>query len=56
MREAVCQICGKKETMGYNKPHSLHRTKRKIYPNIQKIGGKLICTRCLRTSVKKASL
>ena len=47
-----CGICGKKTTIGYNRPHSLHRTKRKIFPNIQKQEGKYICTRCLRTENK----
>jgi len=50
-----CQICGKSTTMGYNKPHSLHRTKKIIRPNIQKIEGQFICTRCLRTKAKRLS-
>lgn len=56
----VCEICNKKPQKGFNKPYSLHRTKRLIKPNIQKnkhglffshskIMGKKICTRCLRT-------
>lgn len=49
-----CQICGKKPQVGYNRPHSLHRTKRLINPNIQKNKGKKICTRCLRTLDKKS--
>lgn len=44
-----CQICGKKPESGFNKPHSLHRTKRVIKPNIQKNQGQTICTRCLKT-------
>lgn len=49
----VCEICKKSPRVGYNRPHSLHRTKRTIYPNIQKIQGKIICTRCLRTASKR---
>lgn len=48
----TCEICGKKPTIGYNKPHSLHRTKKIIKPNIQKKSGQKICTRCLRTGLK----
>lgn len=47
-----CEICGKKTKIGYNRPHSQHRTKRKIFPNIQKQEGKYICARCLRTESK----
>jgi len=50
-----CQICGKNLTVGFNRPHSLHRTKRKIRPNIQKIQGQIICTQCLRTKTKLSS-
>ena len=51
-----CSVCGKTTQTGYNRPHSLHRTKRLVKPNIQKIEGKKICTRCLRTFNKKAPL
>lgn len=44
-----CQLCGKTVTFGNNKPHSLHKTRRIIKPNLQKTQGMLICTRCLRT-------
>jgi len=47
-----CATCGKTKTSGYNKPHSLHRTKKIILPNLQKHDDKLICTRCLRTESK----
>jgi len=48
-----CPVCGKTATAGYNKPHSLHRTKRTVKPNIQKTHGQILCTRCLRTQTKK---
>ncbi|MBI2263500.1 50S ribosomal protein L28 [Candidatus Berkelbacteria bacterium] len=50
---SVCQICGRRPRASYNRPKSLHKTKRMVYPNLQKWGGKLICTRCLRTLAAK---
>jgi len=47
--KTTCDICKKTETYGYNRPHSLHKTKKTIKPNIQKNNGKKVCTRCLRT-------
>lgn len=47
----ICQVCQKKPGVGYNKPHSLHRTKRTIKPNLQKVQGKNICARCMRTGL-----
>ncbi len=57
---AKCEMCGKKPMSGNNVSHSMHRTKRKWKPNIQKTtilkGGKLqkvkLCSRCLRTVIK----
>ncbi|MCL5407434.1 MAG: 50S ribosomal protein L28 [Patescibacteria group bacterium] len=48
-----CQICGKKPVSGFNKPHSLHRTKKTVKPNLQKSAGSIVCTRCLRSNYKK---
>lgn len=48
-----CMICAKCPVSGNNKPHSLHRTKRTIKPNIQKWQGLWICTRCKKTLNKK---
>ncbi len=50
-----CEICGKTATSGNNKPHSLHKTKRTIKANLQKVNGILICTRCLRTRKNKGT-
>jgi len=44
-----CSICGKSQSVGKNKPHSLHKTKKIIKPNLQKYHGSLICTRCLKS-------
>lgn len=49
----TCEICDKKQSSGNNKPHSVHKTKRKILPNIQKSNGQFLCTRCMRTKLKK---
>ena len=47
MRE--CSICQKKQQSSYNRPNSLHRTKRKVYPNLQKKNGALVCAKCMRS-------
>jgi large subunit ribosomal protein L28 len=57
---AKCDICGKKPLTGNNVSHSMHHTKRKWRPNIQKTtvfqAGRprkvKICSRCLRTAAK----
>jgi large subunit ribosomal protein L28 len=58
----VCDICGKHAQVGNNRSHALNATKRKFYPNLQKmkaeIDGKVktikICTSCLKANkVKK---
>lgn len=60
---ATCRICGKGKTVGNNVSHANNRTKRQIYPNIQRmkvvLDGKTqrtyVCTRCLRSGlVQKA--
>lgn len=51
-KSKTCEICGKGTTSAYNRPNSLHRTKRKIHPNLQKKNNKLICTNCLKNSEK----
>lgn len=57
---AKCEICGKGPQFGNNVPFSLHRTKRRWKPNIQKVTVVIdgqrkrinMCTRCLRTRNK----
>lgn len=48
-----CSVCGKTNASGYNRPHSLKRTKRTVKPNLQKVDGKLVCARCIRTKNKQ---
>lgn len=47
-RNKFCSNCGKQAVAGFNKPHSLHKTKRTIKPNLQKFKNKLVCTNCLK--------
>ncbi|MBN1948953.1 MAG: 50S ribosomal protein L28 [Candidatus Cloacimonetes bacterium] len=59
----VCDICGKRPLVGNNRSHALNATKRKFYPNLQKIRAEIdgmvkrvkVCTTCLRSNrVQKA--
>ncbi|MCX7817258.1 MAG: 50S ribosomal protein L28 [Syntrophales bacterium] len=61
----VCEICGKKPSIGHNVSHANNKTKRFWYPNLQRVRcidektksvkRVRICTRCLRSgAVKKA--
>ena len=49
----TCVICGKGDTVSFNRPHSLHKTKRIVKPNLQKKWGILLCQNCFRTLKKK---
>ncbi len=51
----ICTICGKEPKKAANRSHALNKTLRRQKPNLQKSVGKLKCTRCLRTEVKKAN-
>ncbi len=60
----VCDICGKKPTVGYNISHAHNKTKRRWKPNLQltKVTHKgsvrtmRVCTSCLKAEkVKKMS-
>ena len=48
-RAANCFACGKGPTASYNRPKSLHKTKRVVYPNLARFGQVMICTRCLKS-------
>jgi len=50
---ARCQICSKSKTAGNAVSHSQIHTKRQFKPNLQKVSGIVICTRCLKT-IKQA--
>ncbi|NCN24983.1 50S ribosomal protein L28 [Candidatus Berkelbacteria bacterium] len=55
----LCKICFKGDSVSFNRPKSLHRTKRVVRPNLQKytaLGAttsQLVCTRCARTLRKE---
>lgn len=59
---AVCAICQKQSHVGFAVSHSNRHTKTRWHPNLQRarvvIGGRPrhvnVCTRCLRTRLKKA--
>jgi len=49
-----CEISGVGPTMAFNRPKSLHKTKRVVKPNLQKWNGLIISNRVRRTLAKKA--
>ncbi|MCX6808768.1 MAG: 50S ribosomal protein L28 [Candidatus Berkelbacteria bacterium] len=49
---ARCAICTKSAVAGNQVSHSQIHTKRKFKPNLQKVSGLMLCTRCLKT-IKK---
>ena len=57
----ICDICGKTPLNGNYRSHAMNATKRKFYPNLQKmradingvIKGIKICTSCLKTNKTK---
>ena len=51
--QKFCFICGKADTVSMNRPHSLHKTKRTVKPNLQKKNGLTFCQNCFRTLSKK---
>ena len=59
-----CFYCEKKRLVGYNVSHANNKTKRRSYPNLQKVRAVVdgavrrvnVCTRCIRSgSVQKAA-
>ncbi len=47
-----CDFTGKKPHAVNNVPKSMHKTRRMVQPNVQKIGGVKMSTRFRRTLVK----
>lgn len=52
---AKCALCGKVPVAGNNVPHSVHKTRRMFRPNIQKVNGVNVCSRCIRTMKRAAA-
>lgn len=48
----LCMICGKTPQMSLNRPHSQHKTKRVVRPNIGKWEGLSICAKCRKALSK----
>ncbi len=52
----ICEICGKRGSVGYNISHSHRKTKRKWFPNLQRVRAVVdgqvkrmaVCTDCIR--------
>lgn len=60
----VCEICGKKPQFGHRISHAHNLTKRRWYPNLQRVRALVngaarrivVCTSCLRSGkVQKAA-
>ncbi|MFA6081867.1 MAG: bL28 family ribosomal protein [Patescibacteria group bacterium] len=49
---AFCPLCQRTQMHGNSVPKSVHKTGRALKPNLQKVNGLLICTRCARTMKK----
>jgi large subunit ribosomal protein L28 len=53
----ACEVCGKSPKVGHNVSHSNIKTKRRWYPNLQRVHALQngvsrrvrVCTRCLRS-------
>jgi ribosomal protein L28 len=50
--KSFCAICGKQPVIGTNKPHSLHRTKKVVRPNLGQWQGISVCARCRKALAK----
>lgn len=48
----ICSICEKASVSSYNRPNSLHKTKRQVHPNLQTINKELMCAKCLKSKYK----
>lgn len=53
----VCEICGKRPRIGYSVSHAHNKTKKRWYPNLQRVrvvkNGQTVrlrvCTSCIRS-------
>lgn len=46
---ARCTICQKTARSGSAVSHAQNHTKRRFKPNLQKVNGLVLCTKCLKT-------
>ena len=55
----ICEICGKRPTVGYSVSHAHNKTKKRWYPNLQKVrtvrNGQAVrirvCTGCIKSGL-----
>ena len=55
----ICEICGKRPVVGYNVSHAHNKTKKRWYPNLQRVralqNGRTrrmtVCTSCIRSGL-----
>ena len=55
----VCEICGKKPVVGYKVSHAHNKTKKRWYPNLQRVRAVQkgqtkrirVCTSCIRSGL-----
>ena len=55
----ICELCGKKPLVGYNVSHAHNKTKKRWYPNLQKVrtikNGQTVrmkvCTSCIKSGL-----
>ena len=53
----VCELCGKKPSVGNHVSHANNKSKRRFNPNLQRVRARIdgtvrrirVCTRCLRS-------
>ena len=60
----VCELCGKRPSVGNNVSHANNKTKRRWLPNLQRVRAKVkgavkymrVCTSCIRSGwIQKAA-
>ena len=55
----VCEVCGKGPMVGYNVSHAHNKTKKRWYPNLQRVrtmkNGQIlrmrVCTSCIKSGL-----
>jgi len=53
---ASCTLCDKRAKSGSAVSHSQVHTKRRFKPNLQKVNGVILCTRCIKTIKRKTQV
>lgn len=61
---ATCYVCGKGKVTGNNVSHANNKSKRQVFPNLQRtriivnsaVSREYVCTRCLRSGLVRKSV